>query len=132
MRKRHCFKRAQGPHGHDLLSNLLEVGPPDCLLRGAEVVREIAVHGLQLLPEMPRMRTGTSATEEGCPMDFILTVIFYYAEPNRAPKVHRKQRNSFVEWIGQGSTPFQNRRLACEASAPIASAAIFSNNWVDR
>ena len=60
-------------------------------------MREIAVHGLQLLPEMPRMRTGTSATEEGCPMDFILTVIFYYAEPNRAPKVHRKQRNSFVE-----------------------------------
>jgi hypothetical protein len=30
-------------------------------------------------------------------MEFILTVMFYYAEPDRLPKVHREQRASYVE-----------------------------------
>jgi hypothetical protein len=30
-------------------------------------------------------------------MEFILTVMLYYAEPGRAPKVHREQRASYVE-----------------------------------
>lgn len=30
-------------------------------------------------------------------MAFILTVIFYYAEPDRLPKVHREQLGSYVE-----------------------------------
>jgi hypothetical protein len=30
-------------------------------------------------------------------MEFILTVMFYYAEPDHAPQVRREQRESFVE-----------------------------------
>jgi hypothetical protein len=30
-------------------------------------------------------------------MAFILTVMFYYAEPDRLPKVHHKQFESYVE-----------------------------------
>jgi hypothetical protein len=30
-------------------------------------------------------------------MTFILTVIFYYAEPDRLPTVHREQLGSYVE-----------------------------------
>ena len=30
-------------------------------------------------------------------MEFILTVIFYYAEPDRPPKVQRSQLSSYVE-----------------------------------
>jgi len=35
--------------------------------------------------------------DKGAPMSFILTVIFYYAEPGQLPKVHREQRGSYVE-----------------------------------
>jgi hypothetical protein len=30
-------------------------------------------------------------------MEFILTVMFYYAEPGQSPKVHREQRSSYAE-----------------------------------
>jgi hypothetical protein len=30
-------------------------------------------------------------------MEFILTVLFYYAEPDRPPKVHREQIGSYIE-----------------------------------
>jgi hypothetical protein len=30
-------------------------------------------------------------------MEFILTVMFYYTDPDRPPRVHREQRESYVE-----------------------------------
>jgi hypothetical protein len=30
-------------------------------------------------------------------MEFILTVMFFYAEPDRPPKVRREQRASYIE-----------------------------------
>ena len=30
-------------------------------------------------------------------MEFVLTVMFFYAEPDRPAKVHRQQRASYVE-----------------------------------
>jgi hypothetical protein len=65
-------------------------------------------------------------------MEFILTVIFYYAEPNRPPKVHREQRGSFVECdrarleaISKPPSGVQNVSANCVSGH-------LSKNWVDR
>jgi hypothetical protein len=36
-------------------------------------------------------------SNEAAPMEFILTVILYYTEPDRPPKVQRSQLRSYVE-----------------------------------
>ena len=65
-------------------------------------------------------------------MTFILTVIFYYAEPDQLPKVHREQLSSYVEC--------DRARLEALAKPPLGvktvSATCVSGHlpkaWLDR
>jgi hypothetical protein len=42
-------------------------------------------------------RRAAGFKKGGAPMAFLLTVVFYYAEPDRPPKVHREQLGSYME-----------------------------------
>jgi hypothetical protein len=44
-------------------------------------------------------------------MAFILTVILYYAEPDRPPQVHREQSGSYVEG--------ERARVEADSKAPL-------------
>ena len=65
-------------------------------------------------------------------MTFILTVIFYYAEPDRPPKVQRSQLSSYVEC--------DHARLEAISKTPPGVQSVTANcvsghlpkNWVDR
>ena len=73
-----------------------------------------------------------TAFKWGAQMEFILTVIFYYAEPDRPPKVQRSQLSSYVEC--------DRARLEAISKTPPGVQSVTANcvsghlpkNWVDR
>jgi hypothetical protein len=65
-------------------------------------------------------------------MEFILTVIFYYTEPNRPPKVHREQRASFLECDRARLEAISKSMPGVQRVSANCVSGRLSKDWADR
>jgi hypothetical protein len=65
-------------------------------------------------------------------MEFILTVIFYYAEPDRPPKVHREQRASYVECDQARVEAISKPPLDVQRVSASCVSGHLTKTWADR
>jgi hypothetical protein len=65
-------------------------------------------------------------------MAFILTVIFYYAEPDRLPKVHREQIASYVECDRARVEAISNPPVGVKTVTATCVSGRLPKNWMDR
>jgi len=65
-------------------------------------------------------------------MEFILTVIFYYAEPDRPPKVHREQRGSYVECNRARAEAISNPPADVQTVSATCVSGHLPKTWVNR
>jgi hypothetical protein len=65
-------------------------------------------------------------------MEFILTVIFYYAEPDRPPQVHREQRESFVECDRARLEAISKIPPGVQSVAATCVSGHLTKTWADR
>ena len=64
-------------------------------------------------------------------MEFVLTVMFLYAEPDRPPKVHLEQRASYIECDRHGWKQFQKPPDVQTVTATCVSGHL-RKTWVNR
>ena len=65
-------------------------------------------------------------------MEFILTVIFYYAEPDRPPKVQRSQVSSYVECNQARLEAISKTPPGVESVTANCVSGHLSKTWADR
>jgi len=65
-------------------------------------------------------------------MEFILTVVFYYAEPGLPPKVHREQRASYVECDRARAEAIAKPPTDVQAVTATCVSGRLPSAWVNR
>jgi hypothetical protein len=65
-------------------------------------------------------------------MEFILTVIFYYAEPDRPPKVQRSQLSSYVECNQARVEAISKTSPGVESVTANCVSGHLPKNWTNR
>jgi len=65
-------------------------------------------------------------------MEFILTVIFYYAEPDRPPKVQRSQLSSYVACNQARLEAIEKTPPGVQTVTANCVSGHLSKTWADR
>jgi hypothetical protein len=70
--------------------------------------------------------------KKSCPMEFILTVIFYYVEPDRPTKVQREQHGSYAECNRARLEAISKPPAGVKTVSANCVSGHLSKTWVNR